>query len=94
MWWSLVNASQFARKAFSCFYMGLIVVRINIRNEMMSSIDSIRKSMNFQSHSDSFSSKTHRLSHTDTHFSLSVDGREWEVTKDRNYFWGPSGHIK
>ena len=33
MWWSLVKASQFAREAFSCLYMGLIVVRINIRNE-------------------------------------------------------------
>ena len=34
MWWSHVKASQFARKAFSCLYMGLIVVRMNIRNEM------------------------------------------------------------
>ena len=28
--------SQFARKAFSCLYMGLIVVRMNIRNAMVS----------------------------------------------------------
>ena len=29
--------------------------------------------VNFQSHSDSFSSETHRLSHTHTSFSLSAD---------------------
>ena len=39
----------------------------------MSPNDSFGKSMEFQSHSDSFPTKTHRLSHTDTHF-LSVWG--------------------
>ena len=34
MWWSHIKVSQFARKALSCLYMGLIVVRMNIRNEM------------------------------------------------------------
>ena len=28
-----INASQFSRKAFSCLYIGLIVVRINIKNK-------------------------------------------------------------
>ena len=37
----------------------------------MSPIDSFRKSVNFQSHSDSFPTKTHKLSHTHT-YSLSV----------------------
>ena len=34
MWWFLVNASKFAQKLFTSLYMGLIVVRINIINEM------------------------------------------------------------
>ena len=34
MRWSLINASQFVRKAFSCLCMGLIMIRINITNEI------------------------------------------------------------
>ena len=35
MWWYHIKASQFAQKAFIAYtYIGLIVVRINIKNEM------------------------------------------------------------